>query len=163
MVISLIAAMSENRVIGIQNRLPWHLPADLANFKHITAGKKFIMGRKSYEAEDKLCSDAGNVIITRQKNYHVAPHETTAPGLREAFEKVQKEAEVFILGGAEIFAQSIDIADRLYITLLHNKFIGDAFFPEIDLTIWKISKQRNFRADEENPYDYSFIEYIRKS
>jgi dihydrofolate reductase len=162
MVISLIAAMSENRVIGVQNRLPWNLPADLANFKRITAGKKFIMGRKSYEAEDKLFSDTGNVIITRQKNYPVAANDTTAPGLREAIEKLQKETEVFILGGAEIFTQSIDIADKLYITLVHSKFIGDAFFPEIDLTIWKISKQSNFSADEENSCDYSFIEYIRR-
>jgi len=162
MVISLIAAMSENRVIGIQNRLPWHLPADLANFKKITAGRKFIMGRKSYEAEDKLCSEAGNVIITRQKKYGVAAGDSTAPGLREAIEKLQGEKEVFILGGAEIFAQSIDIADKLYITLVHGKFIGDTFFPEIDLSIWKVSKQTNHNADEENLNDYSFIEYVRK-
>lgn len=162
MVISLIAAMSENRVIGIQNRLPWHLPADLANFKKITAGRKFIMGRKSYEAEDKLCSEAGNVIITRQKKYVVAAGDSTAPGLREAIEKLQGEKEVFILGGAEIFAQSIDIADKLYITLVHGKFIGDTFFPEIDLSIWKVSKQTNHNADEENLNDYSFIEYVRK-
>ena len=162
MVISLIAAISENRVIGIQNRLPWNLPADHAHFRKITAGKKFIMGRKSYEAEDKLCSDEGNVVITRQKDYPVAAHDATAMGLREAIEKLQKENEVFILGGAEIFSQSIDIADKLYITLVHSKFIGDAFFPEIDLTIWKISKQQRFSADDDNPYDYSFIEYVRK-
>ena len=162
MVISLIAAMSENRVIGIQNRLPWHLPADLANFKKVTAGKKFIMGRKSYDAADKLCSDAGNIIITRQKNYKVAAGDATAPGLQQAVEKLLKESEVFILGGAEIFAQSIDIADRLYITLVHSKFIGDSFFPEIDMMVWKTAKHQDFKADDDNPYDYSFIEYLRK-
>ena len=162
MVISLIAAMSENRVIGVHNRLPWHLPADLANFKQITAGRKFIMGRKSYEAEDKLYSETGNVIITRQKNYEVANGDTTAPGLREAIEKLLNENEVFILGGAEIFAQAIDIADKLYITLVHGKFIGDAFFPEIDLMIWKVKTRRDFKADEENANGYSFIEYVRK-
>lgn len=162
MIISLIAAMSENRVIGVQNRLPWHLPADLANFRKVTEGKKFIMGRKSYEAEDKLCSDAGNVIITRQKNYKVAAGDVTAPGLQQAVEKLLKEKEVFVLGGAEIFAQAIDIADRLYITLVHSKFIGDAFFPEIDMMTWKIAKRKDFKSDDENPIDYSFIEYIRK-
>lgn len=162
MVISLIAAISENRVIGIQNRLPWYLPADIANFKKVTAGKKFIMGRKSYEAENKLCSPDGNVIITRQKDYKAAPGDTIAPNLPTAIEKLQKESEIFILGGGEIFAQAIDIADRLYITMVHSKFTGDAFFPEIDTTIWKVAECKNFKADNENPYDYSFIEYIRK-
>lgn len=162
MVLSLIAAISENRVIGIQNRLPWHLPADLANFRKITAGKKFIMGRKSYEAKDKLCSPEGNVIITHQKNYPVAPTDITVPSIHQAIEKTLKESEVFILGGGEIFTQSIDIADRLYITLVHSKFIGDAFFPEIDPMIWKVAWRKDCKADEENRYDYSFIEYVRK-
>lgn len=162
MVISLIAAVSENRVIGVQNRLPWYLPADLANFKLLTAGKKFIMGRKSYEAEDRLCSDAGNVVITRRKDYSVSAGDITAPGIRDAIEKLEGEKEVFILGGGEIFAQSIDIADKLYITLINGKFIGDAFFPEIDMTIWKVKKRTDFTRDDENPYDYSFIEYTRQ-
>src|ERR1700756_5053986 len=103
MVLSIIAAISENRVIGIQNRLPWHLPADLANFRKITAGRKFIMGRKSYEAEEKLCSPAGNVIITRQKNYPVAANDITVSNIHQAIEKTLKEQEVFVLGGGEIF------------------------------------------------------------
>ena len=162
MVISLIAAMSENRVIGVQNRLPWHLPADLANFKKVTAGKKFIMGRKSYEAEDNLYSESGNIVITRQKNYPVSANDAVSPNLQHAIEKLHQETEIFILGGAEIFALSMDLADKLYITLIHGKFIGDAFFPEIDLNIWKISKQKDYEADAENPYNYSFIEYRRK-
>ena len=162
MIISLIAAMSENRVIGVQNRLPWHLPADLTHFRKITAGKKFIMGRKSYEAEDKLSSEVGNVVVTGQKNYVVAKNDIVAHNLHEAFEKLQGESEIFILGGAEVFGQTIDGADHLYITLIHNKFIGDAFFPEIDLNEWKIEKQEDFNADEENPYNYSFIKYSRK-
>jgi dihydrofolate reductase len=162
MVISLIAAVSENGVIGIHNRLPWYLPADLANFRRITAGHKFIMGRKSYEAEDKLCSDAGNVIVTRNKNYKISEHDSVAPNLREAIELLNKEEEIFILGGAEIFEQSIDIADKLYITLVHGKFPGDAFFPEIDMSIWKVSRKTNHAADDENAYDYSFLEYVRR-
>ena len=108
MIISLIAAISENRVIGVQNRLPWHLPADLVNFKKITKDRKFIMGRKSYEAADKLCSDAGNVVITRQKNYKVAKGDSTASSLQQAIEKLKGENEVFVLGGAEIFAQAME-------------------------------------------------------
>ena len=162
MIISLIAAISENRVIGVQNRLPWHLPADLVNFKKITKDRKFIMGRKSYEAADKLCSDAGNVVITRQKNYKVAKGDSTASSLQQAIEKLKGENEVFVLGGAEIFAQAMERADNLYITLVRGKFIGDAFFPEIDTEIWGVINEMDFKADEENPYDYSFIKYSRK-
>ena len=162
MIVSLIAAMSENRVIGVQNRLPWHLPADLANFKKITKGKKFIMGRKSYEAEDKLSSDICNVVVTSKKNYTVEKNDIAVQTLHQAFEKLEGEKEIFVLGGAEIFAQTIDSADYLYITLLHNKFIGDTYFPEIDLNQWKVEEQRDFKADDENPYNYSFIKYSRK-
>ena len=153
--------MSENRVIGVQNRLPWHLPADLAHFRKVTKGKKFIMGRKSYEADDKLCSDAGNVIVTTQRKYVVGPNDLVAHSVQEAIEKLGGEAEVFVLGGAEIFRQSIDRADYLYITLIHNIFIGDAFFPEIDPEKWGIESDINCMADEENPYDYSFMKYKR--
>ena len=153
--------MSENRVIGVQNRLPWNLPADLAHFRKVTRGRKFIMGRKSYEAEDKLVSEAGNVIITTQKHYEVAPGDIVAHSVQQAIEMLQGETEVFILGGAEIFRQSIERADYLYITLIHNIFIGDAFFPEIDPEKWGIESDLNFMADEENPYDYSFMKYKR--
>ena len=162
MIVSLIAAMSENRVIGIQNRLPWHLPADLVNFKKITKGKKFIMGRKTYEAADKLSSDICNVVVTSKKNYPVEKNDIAVQTLHQAFEKLEGEKEVFVLGGAEIFAQTIDSADHLYITLLHNKFIGDTYFPEIDFNQWKVEKQDDFKADDENPYNYSFIKYSRK-
>ena len=120
------------------------------------------MGRKSYEAEDKLCSEVGNVIITRQKNYKVAAGDVTADSLQQAIEKLRAEPEVFVLGGAEIFARAIERADNLYITLVRAKFIGDAFFPEIDTEIWSIMKEVNFKADDANPYDYSFIKYGRK-
>ena len=153
--------MSENRVIGIQNRLPWRLPADQANFRKITKGKKFIMGRKSYEAEDKLLSEVGNVIVTHQKNYPVAYKDTIAISIEQAIGKLRGQSEVFVLGGAEIFAQSIVRADYLYITLVHSKFIGDAFFPEIDTDLWQAVRQSNFKADDENQYDYSFIKYRR--
>ena len=162
MIVSLIAAISENRVIGVQNRLPWHLPADLQNFKKITKGKKFIMGRKSYEAEDKLCSDLGNVVITRQRDYKVAEGDITAISLQQAIEKLRGEHEVFVLGGAEIFKQAIERADNLYITLVHAKFIGDAFFPEIDTEIWSVMNEVDHKADDFNPYDYSFVKYGRK-
>ena len=162
MILSLIAAISENRVIGVQNRLPWHLPADHENFRRITKGKKFIMGRKSYEAEDRLCSEAGNVIITRQRDYKVEKGDETAISLQQAIEKLRGENEVFVLGGAEIFKQAIDRADFMYITLVHAKFIGDAFFPEIDTDIWAVMNEVDFKADDANTYNYSFIKYGRR-
>ena len=162
MIISLIAAMSENRVIGVQGRLPWHLPADIANFRMVTQGKKFVMGRKSYEAEDKLCSDAGNVIITRQEKYKVAKGDKTAHSLQHALELLHDEKEIFVLGGAEIFNQAIERADFLYITLVRNKFIGDTFFPEIDTAKWTILEEEDFEADAENRLPYSFVKYGRK-
>ena len=161
MIVSLIAAMSENRVIGVQGRLPWHLPADIANFRTVTLGKKFVMGRKSYEAEDKLCSETGNVIITRQEKYKVNKGDTTAHSLQHALELLQDEKEIFVLGGAEIFNQAIDRADFIYITLVHNKFIGDTFFPEIDTDKWVILEEEDFEADAENRHAYSFIKYGR--
>jgi len=161
MIISLIAAMSENRVIGVQNRLPWHLPADLAHFRKVTEGKKFIMGRKSYEAEDKLCSELGNVIVTHQKNYTVPAPDAVAGSVQQAIEKLSGEREVFILGGAEIFQQSMERANNLYITLIHNIFIGDAFFPEIDPDRWMLETEVKCKADDENPYNYSFLKYTK--
>ena len=120
------------------------------------------MGRKSYEAEDKLYSDVGNVIITRQRDYKVAEGDVTAISLQQAIAKLRGESEVFILGGAEIFKQAMERADNLYITLVHAKFIGDAFFPEIDTEIWSVMNEADFKADDFNPYDYSFVKYGRK-
>jgi dihydrofolate reductase len=162
--ISLIAAMSENRAIGYQNRLPWgHLPADWAYLYAITASKKMIMGRKSYEAADRVWSEAGNIVVSRQKNLALDAGFTQAESLDDAIEQLRGEHDFFIIGGEQIFRQAILLADKIYLTLVHETFEGDAFFPDIDPDAFKLVSQMDFKADMDNPYDYSFLVYERRT
>lgn len=160
--IALIAAISENRVLGKDNKLVWHLPGDWENFKRVTAGKPFIMGRVSYESEDMLYSDISNIILTRQKNYPVAADAQTAADLPSAIALLQDETEVFILGGAKVFAQSIDLANYLYLTIVHDTFEGDAFFPEVHWDDWQLVESIRHEADERHSHAFSLNEYRRK-
>ena len=157
--ISLIAAMSENHVIGIENRLPWRLPKDWENFRKVTENKAFIMGRKSYEAEDKLVSDYKNVIISRKPNYPLSENEILAGSVEEALSILESEGEVFILGGAEIFNQCLHLADYLYLTIVHGNFEGDAFFPVINWANWELTKSVKHDIDDKHEYAFSLNEY----
>jgi dihydrofolate reductase len=162
MLISLIAAMSLNRGIGFQNKLPWkHLPADWDNLKRVTAGKKMIMGRKSYESPDRLWSEVGNVVITRQAGYQTDPGFLVADSLEKALQLVGNVDEVFILGGEEIFRDSLSLADRIYLTLVKDIFPADAFFPEFSEKDFAEISREDHAADAENPYDYTFLVYER--
>ena len=159
--IYLIAAMAENRVIGKNNRLPWHMPADLDRFRMITAGKPFIMGRNSYLSEDVLLSDYKSIILSHEK-ISLKEHCRLASGLEEAFGLLYDEPEVFILGGGQIFRQTLSLANRIYLTLIHTHLDGDAFFPELDPGEWEEESSQFNRHDELNPYDYTFITFRRK-
>jgi len=162
-IISLIAAMSLNRAIGNQNKLPWpHMPADWDNLKRVTAGKKMIMGRKSYESPDRLRSDAGNVVITRQPDYQTDEGFLVADSLTKALELVGEADEVFVLGGEEIFRQSIPLANRIYLTIVKGTFEGDAFFPEFPENDFVQICREEHTADAQNPYDYVFLVYERR-
>lgn len=132
--IAAIAAMSENRAIGKDNKLLWSLPDDWANFRRVTDGKPFIMGRKSYEAEDALISDYRNVIITGREEMDLPEHTVIAHSPEAALAILREEPEVFVLGGASVFAQMLPMVNYLYLTIVHHVFNGDAYFPEID---WK--------------------------
>ncbi|KHF25281.1 type 3 dihydrofolate reductase [Solemya velum gill symbiont] len=158
--ISIIAAMTRNRIIGRNNELPWHLPADLKHFKALTMGKPIIMGRKTWESLPGLLPGRQHIVVTRNPDY-VAEDATIALSLDEAIAAAGDVPEVMIIGGANVYQQAIEIADTLYITKIDTEVDGDASFPPLDKTVWKQSQHEPHTADEKNPYDYSFITYRR--
>ena len=161
MKISLIAAMSENRTIGNQGRLPWpHLPNDWANFFEVTAGCKMIMGRKSYDTPDRLGSKVGNFVITRQADFPMDRGFVRVSSLHEALEECKEDSEVFVIGGSEIFSQAMSISNCIHLTVVHGVFGGDAFFPEIP-SDFQLTSQKDFQTDENHQYAYSFLIYKR--
>ncbi|MEC2075924.1 dihydrofolate reductase [Metabacillus fastidiosus] len=160
--ISFIVGMDRNRVIGVDNKLPWHLPADLAFFKRTTMGNPIVMGRKTFESIGKALPGRENVILTRDKTY-----EKEGCTIIHSVDDVEKfaeqtEKEVFIIGGTEIFKQTFAIADRLYITFIDEEFTGDTFFPEFHNDEWELVSEEKGIKDEKNPYDYYFRVYDRK-
>lgn len=161
MKLSIIVAFDINRLIGKNNQLPWHLPADLKHFKSITMGGHMIMGRKTFDSIGKPLPGRTSIIITRQKNY-TQPGCLVVHSLDEALEICKNQEEVFIIGGAQIFECTMPIADRLYITQIQNKFEGDTYFPEISEDLWKATSLEENKADEKNNWDYNFITYERK-
>jgi dihydrofolate reductase len=163
-VISLIAAASENSVIGKDNKLPWHLPTDMKYFKNITWGMPVIMGRKSFEALGKPLRGRSNIVITRNKNWS-ADGVKTVQSIDQAINLAsQTDAkEIYIIGGGEIFQAAIPSADRIYLTLVHENFEGDAFFPEIKHEEWKLTSNRDCDPDEKNAYALSFQVWERKT
>ena len=163
-IISLIAAMSKNRVIGLNNALPWSpIPADWDNLKEVTKNKKMIMGRKSYDNPHRIWSEEGNYVITRQTDYIVDEGFEVVSSLEEAFEKCKSENEVFVLGGEEIFKLSIPFADKIYLTLVHETIEGDAFFPAFNEYEFNLTERKEFLAGQNTPYDISILTYERKN
>lgn len=159
--ISLIAAMARNRVIGIDNRLPWKLSADLQYFKRVTMGKPIVMGRRTYESIGRPLPGRTNVIVTNDPSFR-AEGCIVVHSVEEALAAAGDVAEVMVIGGASFYRQMLPYADRLYLTVIHRDFEGDAWFPEIDPQQWIESKRDDHDADDRNPYGYSFIEYRRK-
>ncbi len=163
MVLSIIAAVAENNVIGKDNDLIWHMPADLKFFKETTSGHHIIMGRKTFQSFGKPLKNRTHIIITRNKDYSY-PGVQIVHSLEDALQlaKEQVTDEAFILGGAEIYRQSIDLVGRLYITEIKSEFEGDAFFPEIDKSKWLEVSRIEHEPDEKNKYPYAFVRYDRK-
>lgn len=159
--LTIIAAVANNNALGKNNDLIWHLPADLKRFKEVTHGHHVIMGRKTFESLDKPLPNRTSIIITRNTDY-LAEGCIVVNKLSEAIEAARADDNPFILGGAEIYKQAMEFADVLDLTLIHHEFEADAFFPEIDLLIWKETKRQDFKADEKNKYDYSFVQYKKK-
>lgn len=157
--ISFIVAMDKNRLIGKNNQLPWHLPGDLAFFKQVTMGHPIIMGRKTFESIGKVLPGRENIIVTRDKDYNI--EGCTVIHSVEEIKKIEqdKNDELFVIGGAEIFKETFEIVDRLYITLIDEEFEGDTYFPEFNKNDWVIVSNEKGIKDEKNPYNYYFVIY----
>lgn len=160
--ISIIAGIGKNNELGKSNALLWHLPADLAYFKKITTLHTIIMGRKTFESIGKPLPNRRNIVITRDNNYNHQGIEI-AHSLKEALDLGRQDlpkSEVFIIGGAEIYKQAIEIADKLYITHINAEDKdADSFFPVIDKNIWHEISKEEHKADPKNPFGYSFVIY----
>ena len=159
--LSLIVAMDNNRLIGSNNALPWHLPADLAFFKRTTMGKPIVMGRKTYESIGKPLPGRRNIVVTRNRNYR-APGCDIVAGVDEAMSVCEPGPEIMLIGGASLYQQSIERANYLYITQIHHSFDGDTWFPEFDDRLWSIESRDDFDPDESNVYPYSFVKFVRE-
>ncbi|WP_298766150.1 dihydrofolate reductase [uncultured Polaribacter sp.] len=158
--ITVIAAIAENNALGKNNDLIWHLPADLKRFKTVTTGNYILMGRNTFESIGKPLPNRTTIIITRNKNY-LKDGCLIAHSLEEALEMAKEQEQIFIIGGAQIYKETLakDLADQLDITLVHKEFDADVYFPIIDKKLWKETKREDFKADDKNKYDYSFISY----
>ncbi len=164
MKLSIIAAVANNNVIGNNNRLIWHMPADLKFFKNKTLGHTMIMGRKTFESIGKPLPGRKTIVITGQENYNAHGCEI-ADSFKEALKLAKDDGEVFVVGGAEIYNQAINhyYTKTIYITRIFANFDGDTFFPELDPNEWEIIERDDFEPDDKNKYPYSFMIYKRKT
>jgi dihydrofolate reductase len=163
--ISLIVAVSENNVIGRNNDLPWHLPADMKYFKDTTMGHCVVMGRRNFQSiPDRFRPLAGrtNIVVTRQSDFR-AEGTIAAHSIEEALQLARSkgESECFIIGGGEIFSQSLEVCDRVYLTRIHHVFDGDVFFPALNPEAWKEVSRKDFPEDVKNKYPFTFFVYER--
>ena len=158
MKISLIVAQSKNNVIGKNNQLPWHLPADLQHFKQITMGKPIIMGRKTFESIGKPLPGRNNIVISRNQQLSI-PGCTVFHSIESALAAMKAEPEVMIIGGADLFLQALPLAHRIYLTVIDAEFEGDTFFPVLDAKVWTLVSEALHLPDEKNRYSYRFLVY----
>jgi dihydrofolate reductase len=158
--ISLIVAMAKNGVIGAGGRIPWHLPNELRLFKSLTMGHHIVMGRKTYESIDRLLPGRTTVIVTRQRDYAV-PGAIVAHSLDEALAACAGDEEIFVIGGADLFRETLPLADRLYLTVVDAEPAGDTFMPEIDMSAWSETSSQSFAPDEKHAPPYRFAVYDR--
>jgi len=163
MTISIIVAVSDNGLIGKDNQLIWHLPADLKYFKETTKGHAVIMGRKNYESiPEKYRPLPGrtNIIVSRNPDYN-APACILVNSIEAAIDEAKKlnDDEVFIIGGGEIYRQSISLADKLYLTRIHGEFVGDTYFESPGIEEWKLVSSRVYPNDEANKWGHTYEVY----
>lgn len=161
-IISAIAAASENHVIGGNNELLWHLPEDFKYFKKVTLGHPVIMGRKTYESMGKPLPKRENIVITSRENYQ-APGCKVFQSLEKAIDYARQieQEEIFIIGGGEIYRQSLPLLDKIYLTRVHTIVEGDTYFPEIDPREWRLTEKFLHPEDEKHAYAFTFEVYKR--
>jgi len=152
--VSLIVAMAKNRVIGMNNTLPWHLPADLKHFKALTMGHHIVMGRKTYESIGKPLPGRFSVVVTRNSKFEGC---IIADSLDAAIAACGNDDEIFVIGGAELYRQAIHLADRIYLTEIDAEISGDAHFTDFDLRQWQEISRDSHAPDEKNQYSYHFV------
>lgn len=163
MIKSIIVAKAKNNVIGKDNDLVWHLPADQKYFRKTTMGHYVIMGRKTFESLPKPLPGRVNIIVTTRESYKIEG-AVVYNSLEDAFKlaESQGQKEIFILGGGEIYQKTLGVADKLYITEIDQDFEGDTTFPEIDPGLWQETSRTRYNADEENPHNFDFVIYERQ-
>jgi dihydrofolate reductase len=159
--IFLVAAVAKNNVLGKDNKLIWHLPADLKMFKNLTSYGTILMGRKTFESLGKPLPNRENVIVTKDVNYKQEGC-LVFNSIEQALENLNSREKIFIVGGAQIYKECISMADKLYITHLDLDIEGDVFFPEIDSNVWRLTKNEEGILDEKNLIHHRFCEYERK-
>ncbi len=153
--------MAENRVIGRDNTLPWRLPADLRRFKSLTMGHAVIIGRKTFDAIGKALPGRRWIVLTRDRSWR-RPGVEPVHDLDAALRNLSAEAEVFVAGGGDVYAQALARADRVYLTVIHADIEGDARFPQLDPTDWSLLEDERHDADAHNALTYSFRRYDRR-
>ena len=167
MIISLIAALSQNHVIGKNNDLPWHLPDDMKYFMQTTKGHHVIMGRKNYQSipeKFRPLPNRVNIVVTRQRNFeahgcHIV--HSLAEAIAQA--KEANETEVFLIGGSEIYQAGIEIANQLYLTEIKADLEGDVYFPNFNRSEWKETSRKSHPIDPHHAYEFDFVVYQRNN
>jgi len=161
MKISLIVAMASNRVIGSNNKMPWHLSADLKNFKKITMGSAILMGRKTFESIGKPLPGRTNIIISRNTAYQQEGC-LVFNSVEKALESCHNEKEIFVIGGSALYEMLLPVADRLYLTEIKQEFSGDTFFPEMDAECWSEMEREDIHDDPDVAFSYSFLKLEKR-
>lgn len=163
MTLSIITAVSQNNIIGGQNTLLWNLPADMKHFKDMTTGHTIVMGRKTFESIGRPLPNRRNIVVTKNVDYKAEGAEIYH-SIDKALENLKNlDEEIFIIGGGEIYRQTFNIADKLYVTKIDQDFEGDTSFPDIDESMWKKISEENHEPDEKNNLSFSFIAYNKKT
>ena len=161
MIISLIAAMDRNRLIGNNNQLPWHLPADFAHFKSVTMGKPIIMGRKTYESIGKPLPGRTNIVLSRNPDLRIEG-VICVTSFKDAIAAVHDAEEIMIIGGSSIYEMLLPKTNRMYLTYVDAEFQGDAWFPRFSESDWQEIESTSHRADDKNSYNCRFVTLERK-
>ncbi len=161
MIVSLVAAVADNGVIGRDGGLPWKLPADLAHFRRLTLGHTVIMGRRTFEELGTGLDGRRNLVVTRTPGY-AAPGAETVGSLDAALAMAADEPEVFVIGGGEIYREALPIADRMYLTHVHATVEGDTRFPDFDAVGWKVVDEEVHPADDRHPHPFTIVRYDRQ-
>lgn len=161
MIISLIAAMDRNRLIGNNNQLPWHLPVDFAHFKAVTMGKPVVMGRKTYASIGRALPGRQNIVLSRDSGY-AEDNIDVAHNLDHAITLAGEAEEVMVIGGSTIYQLALPRVTRIYLTVVDAEFEGDAWFPELDMAEWSLAEQSCSEIDEKNAWRCDFFRYEKK-